>query len=199
MNPVVKFLKENRGITEFIVAIIAVFIAILIFRYFLSLYPSAVFAVEGFVNTYGLSAGFIVTIVGSLWFLPFPYEFIIGPFMKFHANPFFLLIVFAIASSLADLFNFYSGRKVGEKIIEKKVQKNVLNTIRNAFNKYGMFVLILMGLISPVISYDIVAFAIGGLSTIKYRKLMLVTFIGRFLHLLVVYLFADFFVLLIGL
>lgn len=186
-------LHDHWKAITFILTLVGILILILAFlNLFLAKNPALVQSIYPFVQKYGLPAGFLFAAAGSLWFIPFPYEFVVVPVMKFYSPPIIAILVISAGAMLADFFNFYSGRKLGEKYIYKKIEHATLMRIQNFFEKYGALTLVLFAFIGPVTSYDVVAFVIGGFSKMRFSFFAPLTFVCRVIHFTFVFLIADF-------
>ena len=171
----------------FAAAMAAIIVFLFWLKNFLGINPGALLQFEQLVQIYGLPAGIAVAFLGSLWFLPFPYEFAVSPVLTLY-SPFYIpIIVLGIASSFADAINFYTGRELGKPIIRKKVKKETFSRIEIFLDKYGLYSLVLFAFIGFVTSYDIVTFVLGGFSNIKFKKFMPLTLGCRIIHYAVIF------------
>ncbi len=170
---------------------IAVFLAFL--RTWIVQNPGIVFAARHFAEVQGLPASFLISFVGSLWFIPFPYEIIVVPVVKLHSSPFFALLVISLGATLSDIVNFYTGKYLGQRYILKRIPKPAVSKIQNFLTKYGVATLLIFSFITPVTSYDIVAFVFGGFSKMDIKTFIPATFACRMVHFTFVLLLADVF------
>ncbi len=193
-----KIKDHKKGIAIIALIIIVFFIVLSALQLLIERNPGVILVARSVAQKYGLPGGFIVAAVGSIWFIPFPYEIVVAPLLKFYSPPLLAIVVIAAGATLADIFNFYSGRKIGEKYLRKKVEAKTVDRIENFFEKYGIVALIILGFIAPVTSYDLAVFVIGGFSKMKYYTFLPVSFLCRVIHMTIVYFVADIFIKLAG-
>jgi len=188
--------KSKHTGNQIILKFVGLFVVILILFGGLSLListrPGLIGIIEGFVQSYGVLGGISTTFIGSLWFVIFPWEIIVGPILKFHVQPIPLIFIFALAGVGAHWLNFIMGRKLGESFIHKKIDDAHLEQIQGFLDKYGLYTLFFFGVIGPFTSYDVLALFMGGFSKMTLRLFLLITTVAQFLHFLVIFLLADF-------
>lgn len=191
--------KKIKSALLFFFVLIAILLLLMSLNSFIYKHPNFISMLESFVQNHGLKAGFLISFIGSLWFVTFPYEIPLSPFLKFYIPHFIPIITFAVASSFADALNFLTGKKLGKSVAERKIKKETLKKIQNFLNKYGLYTLFLFSLIGFASSYDIVVFVVGSFSNIKFKKLMLATFLCRIIYFSVVLVIANLLIKLAGL
>ena|GEM_PF-5674064 len=185
------FTEKHRVILLFISAFAALMVLVALANVLISRNPAVVASLDSIVQSYGLAGGFVVSFVGSLWFLLFPYEIILAPILKLYQPAILAIVLFAIGATLADTVNFFSGRYLGEGVIRKKVSEKKLVRIEKFLEKWGIFTLLLFGFIGPVTSYDILALVMGGFSKMRFRLFLGITIVARIIHFTVVFFIAD--------
>jgi len=153
--------------------------------------PVLIHSVKSFVSEHGLLGTFIVSFGGSLWFMAFPYEAVIAPFLKAYPIPLFAIGVATIGAVIADSVNFFSGRYLGHEVVRQKVPEKAFLKIEGFLTKWGDLTMIVFGFFGPVTSYDLLAFILGGFSKMRYRFFITVTVAARFIHFSMVFLIAD--------
>ncbi|HIJ98254.1 TPA: VTT domain-containing protein [archaeon] len=180
-------MRDHRKSIAFIVtAIVLMIVFLTLLRYGIEKNPAVVSQTVQITQKYGLLGGFAIAAIGSLWFLPTPYEIVIAPILKFYQPQFLAVLVIALGAFTADIFNFYSGRKIGEKLVRKRIEPATIKRIEKFLDKYGVLTLVVFGFIAPVTSYDIVSFVMGGFSRMPARIFFPVTFVARILHFIMV-------------
>ncbi|HIK00336.1 TPA: VTT domain-containing protein [archaeon] len=181
-----------KPILFFIFALVFITVFLAIVKIQIEKNPEIISETRDFAKSYGLLGGFLTAFIGSQWFLPFPYELIVVPIMKLYKPTIIALLFIAVRSTVADIVNFYTGRKLGEKYILKRIEKKTAERIQNFLTKYGVATLVIFSFIGPVTSYDIVSFAVGGFSKMEFKTFLPVTFACRVIHFTVALLLADF-------
>ena len=180
-------LRDHRKSIAFIVtAIVLMIVFLTLLRYGIEKNPMVVQQTVDVTQKYGLLGGFAIAAIGSIWFLPTPYEIVIAPILTFYHPQFLAVLVIALGAFTADIFNFYSGRKIGEKLVRKRIEPATIEKIERFLDKYGVVTLIIFGFLAPVTSYDIVSFVMGGFSKMPARIFFPVTFVARLLHFIMV-------------
>lgn len=184
--------KKIKIEIEIAVLLLVIFVFVIFFAGFQEItYGKITQLITDFAKYHGLSGSFFVALLGSLWFLTIPYELIIGPLIKMSTYPLIALIIAAFGASLADIFNFYSGKKLGEVVIIKKIGKGNVSWINNFFSKWGAAILLFFGFIGFFSSYDLVALVVGAFSKMSFKKFYPITFAARILHFGVVFILID--------
>ncbi len=185
-------MRDHRKTLLFIIGAIvfmAVFLTLL--RHGIESNPEVVAQTVAITQKYGLLGGFVIAAIGSIWFIPTPYEIVIAPIIKFYQPQFLAVLVVALGAFIADIFNFYSGRHIGEKLVRKKVDPRTIQRIEKFLDKYGVATLVLFGFLAPVTSYDLISFVMGGFSRMRPQIFFPVTFVARIVHFVMVLLIAD--------
>ena len=192
-------LHDHWKSIAFVILTIAVIAAILlVVKFKVETDPGIVLAVKSFVQTHGLPAGVLIAIFGSVWFVPFPYDPLVVAIIKLYEPMFVAVLAIAGGATIADIVNFYSGRKFGEAFVLKYVKKETVVKIQKFLTKYGIATLIAFSFLGPVTSYDIVAFVVGGFSKMKFKIFLPVSFVCRIIHFSFGLLLAEFLLKLIG-
>ncbi len=186
-----------------ILVIVAVLAGLLIFlsviKGYIAQNPGIVNSVKQFSQTDGLPTSVFIAFVGSLWFIPFPYEILVVPIIKFYNPLIVALLGVSVGATLSDVVNFYTGKFVGQRYILKRLEKKTVTKIQAFFTKYGVATLVIFTFITPVTSYDIVAFFIGGFSKMEFKTFLPVTFACRVLHFIFAIFLADVLLKIVGL
>ncbi len=153
--------------------------------------PEIISVARDYAQSHGIWGGFLIAFIGSQWYIPFPYEIVVIPIMKLYKPTIIALLFIAAGATGADVVNFFTGRRLGEKYVLKKIEKATAVRIQNFLTKYGVATLVLFSFIGPVTSYDIVSFAVGGFSKMEFKTFLPVTFACRVIHFTVALLLAN--------
>ena len=185
-------LRDHKKSLAFIVLALAFLVVFLtLVRYGVEKNPAIVSQVAAVAQKYGLLGGFAIAAIGSIWFIPSPYEIVVAPIIKFYHPQFLAILVIALGAFTADVFNFYSGRKIGEKLVRKRVEPATIGRIEKILDKYGVATLVIFGFLAPVTSYDIISFVMGGFSRMPPRIFFPITLAARILHFIMVLLISN--------
>ena len=127
-----------------------------------------------FIN-YGLAGIFLATIIaGTIIPLGSPALVAVAAFF---IDPIPLILIASIGFTIGMTINYALAYKLGRNFVNKRMEPEHLNQITKAWNKWGIALYIIFGLI-PVLPVELLSFICGLLKT-NIAKFLLISFIPR--------------------
>jgi uncharacterized membrane protein YdjX (TVP38/TMEM64 family) len=176
-----KIPKKKQKIV-YLILFLLILILILLFILFFSKKTESIFKNPQTLRSLILKFNFLSPLVLILLVIlqvitaPIPGQ-IIGIVSGYIFGPFFGTIYCMIGILLGSFLAFFVARKFGRPFVEKMVKKETIKKFDKKVLKYGLFPLFLMYLL-PAFPDDALCF-LAGLSKIKTRDFLFISFIGR--------------------
>ena len=134
-----------------------------------------------FFLEYGYAGMFLISFLGSTIFVPLAIEIVIAGFISLGLNPFYIVLISAIGSTLGSVINYFLG-SLGIKYYKEKVKKikndDKLSEIANKYGVLGLFAILAIPLPLPV---DIITIA-AGISKMDLKYFLIAVFLAKILR-----------------
>jgi len=166
----------------YLILFLLVLISVSLFLLFLNEKTEFIFknpkTLRNFLLKFKFLSPFVLILVVTFQVIaaPIPGQ-IIGIVSGYIFGPFFGTIYCMIGILLGSFLAFFVARKFGRPFVEKMVKKETIKKFDKKVLKYGLFPLFLMYLL-PAFPDDALCF-LAGLSEIKTRDFLFISFIGR--------------------
>jgi len=134
-----------------------------------------------FFFEYGYVGMFLISFLGSTIFFPFATEIVIAGFIGIGLNPFYIVLVSAIGSTLGSLVNYFLGKfgiEYYKEKLKKMKNKDKLSEIANKYGVLGLFVVLALPIPLPV---DILTIA-AGISEMDLKYFLIAVFLAKILR-----------------
>jgi len=131
---------------------------------------------ETFFLNYGLTSIFLATILAGT-VIPLGSPALVAAAALSGVNPIQLVIVASVGFTLGMTINYALAYKLGRPYVAKKFPPDHLEDINRAWNKWGIPLYIIFGLI-PVLPVELLSFICGLVKT-HIAKFILISFIPR--------------------
>lgn len=130
------------------------------------------------IANYGFIGLFLASFLGSTIFFPFAVELFIPLFTFYLKNPYLVVFLLTIGSSLGTCVNYALGF-LGAKAIKKRVSKEHLEQARKLTNKYGWpGLLLIIALPFPGLPVDPITI-FPGIARMNFHEFIVVVFLGK--------------------
>ncbi len=131
----------------------------------------------GIVKQWGILGLLPISLIGSTIFVPFAVEFFFPALLAAGADPFSIVIIAGIGSTLGTFVNYWMGY-VGSGYIKKKIDDHKVERAKRLMDRYGWFGLLLVITIPLPLPVDGVTI-IPGITRMNFLWFSAVIFSGK--------------------
>ena len=149
---------------------------------------------ENFFLNYGLSGIFLATILAGT-ILPLGSPALVAV-AAFFIEPISLILVATTGFTVGMTINYVLAYRLGRPYVEKKIPPEHLEDINKAWDKWGLVLYIIFGLI-PVLPVELLSFICGLLKT-HLSKFLIISFIPRLIVFALIVYFGQYIGVWIG-
>lgn len=160
--------------------------SLLIFIYVISNYGNLNEQAKEVIGIYGYMGTFVIAFLVDMLFQPLGPELPLITGLLSGLNPWIIIILVVLGSSIASYFGYFLGRKYGKKGVKRLYRNKVYNKWCNYYNKYGKITLTLAAL-TPLPYVPFCWFS--GILNMKLKNFFLFAILPRSIRILAVGLF----------
>ncbi len=133
--------------------------------------------VQGFVEAWGLTGTFVISVLESFIF-PVPTAFFIAPVAALGTDPALITVTAVLGSVVGAVVGYFLGRMLGRPVAERLFKKHIPR-VEKWYDKYGAWA-VLISAVSPI-PFKVFTWC-SGIFELDFRKFLLAAVIGRFVQ-----------------
>jgi membrane protein YqaA with SNARE-associated domain len=129
---------------------------------------------------------FFIMFFSSFFFVPLPLDlFFIDFLIRGNINPFWIIIISAVSSTIGLFMNYLVGFPLGEKFVKKIIQEKMFEKFKAIINKAGSFLLV-AAIFIPVLPAQLLS-VLYGFSKFSIKKFLIVSFVAILVKFILLY------------